>query len=45
MNKKIIITGSSGYVGNYLAREIAKHNPMASVIGFSRSGGKWSTSK
>lgn len=38
MSKKILITGSSGYVANYLILNLAKKYPQATVIGMSRSG-------
>ena len=36
--KKILVTGSSGYVGNYLIKSFAKANPSVQVVGMSRSG-------
>ena len=36
--KKVLVTGSSGYVGNYLLKAIAKCNPAVQCIGMSRSG-------
>ena len=38
MLHKILITGSSGYVANYLMLNLAKKYPKATVIGMSRSG-------
>ena len=35
---KVLVTGSSGYVGNYLLKAIAKQNPSTACIGMSRSG-------
>ena len=35
---KILITGSSGYVGNYLLKHVATKNAEISCIGMSRSG-------
>ena len=32
------MTGSSGYVGNYLLKAIAKANPSVACVGMSRSG-------
>lgn len=36
--KKVLVTGSSGYVGNYLLKAIAKKYPAVECIGMSRSG-------
>ena len=36
--RKVLVTGSSGYVGNYLLKSIAKCNPTVACIGMSRSG-------
>ena len=36
--KKVLVTGSSGYVGNYLLKSIARRNPAVQCIGMSRSG-------
>lgn len=38
MGKKIMVTGSSGYVGNYIIKTLAKKHPDILVIGMSRSG-------
>ena len=39
--KKILITGSSGYCGNYIMEELAKRYPDLEVVGMSRSGKSW----
>ena len=36
--KKILITGSSGYVGNSMMKTFAKLHPQVTVLGMSRSG-------
>ena len=36
--KKVLVTGSSGYVGNYLLKAIARNHPEVHCIGMSRSG-------
>ena len=36
--KKVLVTGSTGYVGNYLLKRIAKMNPNVACIGMSRRG-------
>ena len=36
--KKIMVVGSSGFVGNYIMKSIAKKNPQLLVVGMSRSG-------
>ena len=36
--KKVLVTGSSGYVGNYLLKSIARKHPALHCIGMSRSG-------
>lgn len=36
--KKIMVTGSSGYVGNYIMKTLAKKYPEVIVVGMSRSG-------
>jgi len=36
--KKIMVTGSSGYVGNYLLKSLALAHPSIEIIGMSRSG-------
>ena len=38
MSKKILVTGSSGYVANYIMLTMAKKYPQATVIGMSRTG-------
>jgi len=38
ITKKILVTGSSGYVGNTIIKTIAKRHPKATIIGMSRSG-------
>ena len=35
--KKILVTGSSGYVANYIMKMFAKQYPHVTVIGMSRS--------
>lgn len=36
--KKVLVTGSSGYVANYIILQLAKKCPQATIIGMSRSG-------
>ena len=36
--KKVLVTGSSGYVGNYLLKNIAWKYPAIQCVGMSRSG-------
>ena len=36
--KKILVTGSSGYVGNSIIQKLAKSHPKISIIGMSRTG-------
>ena len=36
--KKVLVTGSSGYVANYLILTLAKKYPQTAIIGMSRSG-------
>lgn len=36
--KKIMVTGSSGYVGNYIIKTLARRHPDILVVGMSRSG-------
>ena len=36
--KKVLVTGSSGYVGNYLLKAIARAHPEIQCVGMSRSG-------
>jgi len=36
--KKVLVTGSSGYVGNYLLKNIALKNPTVQCVGMSRRG-------
>ena len=36
--KKVLVTGSSGYVGNYLLKNIALKNPTMQCVGMSRRG-------
>lgn len=38
MSKKILVTGSSGYVANYIMLTMAKKYPTATILGMSRSG-------
>lgn len=38
MSKKILVTGSSGYVANYIMHTLAKKYPKTTIIGMSRSG-------
>ena len=38
MSKKVLVTGSSGYVANFIMLNLAKKYPQATVIGMSRSG-------
>jgi len=35
---KVLITGSSGFVGNYILLNLAKRYPQLTVLGMSRSG-------
>lgn len=37
-SKKILVTGSSGYVANYMILNLARKYPTAQIIGMSRSG-------
>ena len=36
--KKVLVTGATGYVGNYLLKSIAKHYPSVQCVGMSRRG-------
>ena len=36
--KKVLVTGTTGYVGNYLLKAIAKANPSVACVGMSRRG-------
>ena len=36
--KKVLVTGATGYVGNYLLKAIARHNPAVQCLGMSRRG-------
>ena len=36
--KKVLVTGSSGYVANYIVLALAKKYPQIAVLGMSRSG-------
>eukprot|EP00347_Sterkiella_histriomuscorum_P014571 403360372 len=38
MPKKVLVTGSSGYVANYIIKSMARQYPQVQVIGMSRSG-------
>jgi len=38
LHKKILVTGSSGFVGNYIMHTMAERHPTATIIAFSRSG-------
>ncbi len=38
MSKKILVTGSSGYIANYIMLAMAKKYPAAQIVGMSRSG-------
>ena len=35
--KKIMVVGSSGYVGNYMMKTLARKYPQVAVVGMSRS--------
>ena len=35
--KKILVVGSSGYVGNYMMKTLARRYPQVAVVGMSRS--------
>jgi nucleoside-diphosphate-sugar epimerase len=35
--KKVLVTGSSGYVANYIMKSLAKQFPNVAVVGMSRS--------
>lgn len=35
---KVLVTGSSGYVGNYIMKQLATSYPHIQVVGMSRSG-------
>ena len=35
---KIVVTGCTGYVGNYMIRHLAKAFPNAQIVGISRRG-------
>ena len=37
MVQKVLVTGSSGYVANYIIKALAKANPQVQVVGMSRS--------
>lgn len=36
--KKVLVTGCTGYVGNYLLKAVAKANPAVACVGMSRRG-------
>ena len=38
MRKSILVTGSSGYVANYIMLTMSKLYPSLNIIGMSRSG-------
>jgi len=38
MSKKILVTGSSGFVANYVMQRMALLYPKVTIIGMSRSG-------
>lgn len=38
MNKRVLVTGSSGYVANYIMLALARKYPAVSVLGMSRTG-------
>jgi nucleoside-diphosphate-sugar epimerase len=35
---KVLVTGSSGYVANYIMKQLATSHPEIQVLGMSRSG-------
>ena len=35
---KVLVTGSSGFVGNYIMKTLATKYPSLAVVGMSRSG-------
>ena len=38
MSTKILITGGSGYVGNYMIMTLSRRYPKVQIIGLNRSG-------
>ncbi len=36
--KKVLVTGGSGYVGNYIIKKLAQGHPNIQVVGMNRSG-------